>query len=472
MTLPAPRVVAAAIRGGCGKTTIALGLIAAGKRLGQSMIPFKKGPDYIDAGWLGQAAGRECYNLDPFLMTREQIVKSFSYRAREGGLAVIEGNRGLFDGTDESGAYSTAELAKLLQAPVLLILDCTKVTRTLAAIVQGCRVFDPELNLAGVVLNQVATSRQETLVRNVIEREGGVKVLGAVPRVKAHDLPERHLGLVPYQEHPRVKASLDFLADLAQKHIDLDRVWETARSAPPLPESPASAWVEPFPAARPRVDIGIIRDSAFQFYYPENLEALERLGARLKIFSSLDARRLPEVDALYLGGGFPETHAESLANNEGLRSDILRASRAGLPIYAECGGLMFLGRSLVLKDSSFPMAGVFPVDFCLEKKPQGHGYTIVSPDRDNPFYKPGEKLVGHEFHYSRPQPYDPDQVNLIFQVERGQGFDQGRDGLVSRNTLGTYTHLHALGTTRWAEALVDLALGFRNHWPRARQESN
>ena len=233
----------------------------------------------------------------------------------------------MYDGADESGAYSTAELAKLVGAPVLLTLDCTKVTRTLAAIVHGCRLFDPELNLAGVILNQVATSRQETLVCKVIANEAGVQVIGAVPRVRTHDLPERHLGLIPHQEHPRVKSSLDLLADLAEKHIDLDKVWEIARSAPALPDVSGDAWVEDHPSHRPEVRIGIIRDSAFQFYYPENLEALERLGAKLVIFSSLDAKQLPDIDALYLGGGFPETHAEVLSANEGLRSDVLQASR-------------------------------------------------------------------------------------------------------------------------------------------------
>ena len=467
MNRPCPRLVVAALRGGGGKTTVSLGLVSAWRRRGRSIIPFKKGPDYIDAGWLAQAAGRKCFNLDPFLMSRDQVARSFAYRAAGPGLdlSLIEGNRGLYDGADEAGTYSTAELAKLLEAPVVLVLDCTKVTRTLAAVVCGCRAFDPEVRLSGVILNHVATARQEALVRRVIEKEAGLPVLGAVPRVRDQDLPERHLGLVPFLEHPMAGRTLDLLADLADRYLDLDRIWDLARSAPDLKDAPDSPWVGPAPRPRSEVSIGIIRDSAFQFYYPENIEALERLGARTVFFSSLEASSLPQVDALYLGGGFPETHAEVLAKNESLRSGIRRAAEQGLPIYAECGGLMYLGRDLVIQDKTYPMAGVFPVVFGLEHRPQGHGYVIVRTDRPNPYYSTGTELVGHEFHYSRPLKYDSSGFDLVFDVVRGFGFDRGRDGLVLKNVLGTYTHLHALGTTLWAEGLVDMARRYREDRP-------
>ena len=252
----------AALRGGSGKTTVSLGLVAAWRKKNLRIIPFKKGPDYIDAGWLAQAAGSPCYNLDPFLMERGRILRSFTYRVGQGADgAVIEGNRGLYDGTDEQGTYSTAELAKLLNAPVVLVVECAKVTRTLAAIVYGCQKFDPDLWFGGVILNQVATGRQENLVRRAIESSCGLPVLGAVPRVRAHDLPERHLGLVPHQEHPSARRTLNFLAEMAEKYLDLDALWSLAGQARGGCRSPESLWPEIQPG-RPRVRIGVIRDSA------------------------------------------------------------------------------------------------------------------------------------------------------------------------------------------------------------------
>jgi cobyrinic acid a,c-diamide synthase len=456
-----PRLVPAALRGGSGKTTISLGLIAAWRDQGRRIAPFKKGPDYIDAGWLAQAAGAPCYNLDPYFMSPETIVDSFARRSAGADIALIEGNRGLYDGTDAAGTYSTAELAKLLRAPVVLVIHCTKATRTLAAIALGCKVFDPEVELAGVILNEVATGRHEKVIREAIENYAGLPVLGAIPRVGTTDLPERHLGLVPHQEHPRAKQVLDLLGGLVRDYCDLERIRTIAENAPPLeaPDAPIRPVVAP---SSVKVKVGVIRDSAFQFYYPENLEALERLGAELVVFSSLDASILPEVDALYLGGGFPETHAELLAQNVGLRDSIRRAVECGLPVYAECGGLMYLGQSLVLKGNTYPMAGVYPVSFSLEEKPQGHGYTRARADRENPYYPLGAELIGHEFHYSRPLDYDPARVNLVLEVSRGHGFDRGRDGLLSHNCLAMYTHLHALGNAAWAEALVRLAVERRS----------
>jgi len=452
-----PRLAVAALRGGGGKTTISMGLLAAWRSKGRRLVPFKKGPDYIDAGWLARAAQFPCFNLDAYLMTAEKVMQSFTGRVgRDLDGALIEGNRGLYDGTDEAGTNSTAALAKLLGAPVVLVVDCTKATRTLAAVVLGCLHFDPAVHIGGVILNQVATSRQEALVRSTIEAETGLSILGAVPRARDQFLPERHLGLIPPQEHPAGGVVIKTLADLAQKHLDLERLWELALSAPDLDYSPG-LWPGPAPEPRGQVKIGVIRDSAFQFYYPENLELLERLGAQLVTFSALSMAVMPEVDALYLGGGFPETHAEILAGNEGLRRELYRAAAAGLPIYAECGGLMYLGREMVVKEKTYPMAGVFPVTFGLESRPQGHGYTILKAVKSNPFYAAGHELVGHEFHYSRPLKYEPSEVNLVFEVRRGYGFDRGLDGLAVNNVLGTYTHLHALGTTRWAEALIDLA---------------
>jgi cobyrinic acid a,c-diamide synthase len=453
-----PRLVLAGLRGGSGKTALSLGLTAAWRRAGRTVVPFKKGPDYIDAGWLAFAAGRPCFNLDPFLMGWEQVSRSFLTRSSPRGVAVIEGNRGLFDGMDVEGSYSTAELAKLLAAPVVLILDCTKATRTVASLVLGCQRFDETLNLAGVVLNRLAGSRHESTVRAAIERYCGLRVLGALPKFSGGELAERHMGLVPSHEVPGAEAVLGFAAECAQKFLDLEALWEVAQAAPPLEGEPLQPLLRRL-GFRPRV--GVIRDSAFWFYYPENIEALAEAGAEVLYLDALSGDLPSGVDGLYIGGGFPESFAAQLAANGSFREALRLAIEEGLPVYAECGGLMYLGRALHLRGDSYPMVGALPVSFTLERKPQGHGYTVLEAEEPNPYYEPGLVIHGHEFRYSRVQGWEDGRLPLAFRVERGHGFDGRRDGLVYKGVLASYTHVHALGVRQWAVSLVDRAAEFR-----------
>ncbi|MFI5354471.1 MAG: cobyrinate a,c-diamide synthase, partial [Desulfobaccales bacterium] len=405
MKQPCPRLLLAALRGGAGKTTLTLGLLAAWRDQGRRLVPFKKGPDYIDPAWHALAAGCPSHNLDPFLMEGDQIMAMVARQAAQADALVIEGNRGLYDGLDAQGTYSTGELAKFLATPVVLVVDCTMRTRTTAAMVLGCQHFDPEVPIRGVVLNQIARPRHEDNIRQAIERYCGNPVLGAIPRLNCAVFPERHMGLVPPQEHVTAIRAINTARDLARKYLDLEGLWRVACQAPPLP-----AWsqmVQPVAAAAARVTIGVIRDSAFQFYYPENLEALEQQGARLVEISALDDAMLPPgLNALYIGGGFPETHAQALAENLSFRQSIKASALAGLPIYAECGGLMFLGETIQIREEKFPMVGLFPYDFVMGKKPQGHGYTILEVVQENPFFPIGARLMGHEFHYSQIVP-DP-----------------------------------------------------------------
>jgi cobyrinic acid a,c-diamide synthase len=457
-------LIISALRGGSGKTILSVGLAAAWMESGRRVIPFKKGPDYIDAGWLALAAGRPCLNLDSFLISPDIILESFQTHAAAGDVSVIEGNRGLFDGIDLEGSTSTAELAKLLQTPVVLTLDATKTTRTLAAIVGGCRQFDPAVSIGGVLLNRVAGARHQGILTRSIEHHCGIPVLGAVPKLDGEKFPERHMGLVPTAEHRWAKDSVAAAAKVARDYLDLDALWTLAIQVPPLsaPKPGTEAG-----KAKVAVDdgtaptIGIIRDSAFQFYYPENIEALERAGARVVFFSPLEGGEFPDVDGLYIGGGFPETHAGALADNAAFRRTLKDRVEAGLPVYAECGGLMYLGEKLVLEAGTYPMAGVLPIVYGFSRRPQGHGYTIFSVDRQNPFFTVGERIRGHEFHYSKVLELRADDDAMAFTMERGKGLARGRDGIVHRNVLATYSHIHATGTPQWAPALARLAHRFK-----------
>jgi cobyrinic acid a,c-diamide synthase len=490
-----PGLVIAGLRGGSGKTVISLGIAAAWKAMGYTVAPFKKGPDYIDAGWLSRAAGRPCYNLDTFLCTPERVTRTYRTCSAKADIALVEGNRGLFDGIDTDGRTSTAEIAKLLDLPVLLVLDCTKSTRTMAALLMGCMHFDPELTIIGVVLNRVAGKRHEGKVRDNIQTFCGIPVFGALPKLDAEDFPERHMGLVPTPEHALAGDSIRTAARVVAETIDLnglleairaharrsggDRVEGAGKGLPAFPREIAEEEGLPSPGplgSTPDTDysidsdtgpspeapvIGIVRDSAFQFYYPDNLEALRNEGARLVFISPLREERIPPVDAIYMGGGFPETHARELAANSGFRTALRDLARGGLPIYAECGGLIFLGESLILDGESYPMAGIFPITFGLSKRPEGHGYTTVTVVNDNPFYPRGQVINGHEFRYSSIKEIRYTDSEMAFSMKRGRGMVDRKDGFCRWKVLGTYTHILAPGTDAWAKGIVGQARSYR-----------
>jgi cobyrinic acid a,c-diamide synthase len=457
-----PRIIIAALKGGSGKTILSLGLTSAWRGMGHRVAAFKKGPDFIDSGWLSFAAGRPCYNLDPFLMNPEQIVNSLLLNSAGADISVIEGNRGLFDGLDLDGCCSTGELGKIIKSSVVLIVDVTMATRTVAALVMGCQKFDPELRISGVILNRVAGLRQESLAKNAVEQYCGLPVVGAVPKLKQNIFPERHMGLVPHLESDYAEKAIAWARDIAEKHLDLKALWNLAHEAPPLDYPPEGKKEESglvLPESPPR--IGVIRDKSFWFYYPENLDQMKKLGAHLVEINSLEDRELPAIDALYIGGGFPETQAQALADNVTFRASLKERIEEGLPVYAECGGLMVLGKALVVDGKEFPMVGALPLSLILEKKPQGHGYTILEVKERNPFYSIGEKLKGHEFHYSKAVLHPSDDTRAVFKVLRGEGIDGQKDGLCRKNMLATYTHIHAGGNPEWARRFLRVAVSSR-----------
>ncbi len=460
MTGQFPRVILAGLRGGSGKTTLALGLASCLMKEGFKVSPYKKGPDFIDGGWLTLAAGRECHNLDPFLMTETQIIESFLANSLDADISLIEGNRGLFDSLDLSGDYTTAKLARLLKAPIILIADVTMATRTIAALVMGCQHFEQDINISAVILNRVAGSRQESLVRNSIELYCGIPVIGSVPRLKGSLMPERHMGLIPHQERDDALKAVEWTHEAVKKCVDIKAIWQIANDAVPLSgEVPQVAIKQPeisVVSAPPR--IGYIMDSSFWFYYPENLDQLRNQGANLIEINSISDDEVPDLDALYIGGGFPETHAEALSDNRGFRDSLRKRIEAGLPVYAECGGLIYLSESLIVHGNSYPMVGALPMQIVQNGKPQGHGYTVLEVLHKNPFFERGDILKGHEFHYTSAVIKKSDDITFLFKMRRGYGLDGERDGVCRKNLLATYSHMHATGSPCWGEGLFRAAL--------------
>jgi cobyrinic acid a,c-diamide synthase len=453
------RLIISAFRGGSGKTILSLGLAATWRNRGYKVAAFKKGPDFIDAGWLSYAAGQPCRNLDPFLMTAEQIVQSFVTYSGGAEVSVIEGNRGLFDGLDPDGCCSTAELGKMLACPVIIIVDVSMATRTVAALIMGCQRFDPELEIKGVILNRVGGPRQESVIKNAIQQYCGLPVIGTVPKLRGNLFPERHMGLVPHLESEYAGRAIGWARRVVEENIDLEALWKIAHEAKPMSAELHLSHNGSISRAKDHTPrIGVIKDKAFWFYYPENVEQLERLGAAVIQVNSMTDRSLPDLDALYIGGGFPETQAQALADNAAFKKSLKDKIEQGMPVYAECGGLMYLGETLVVEERTYPMVGALPVSFALEKKPQGHGYTVLEVTASNPYYKVGEVLKGHEFHYSRALIKEEAKVTSVLKVRRGWGIDGTADGLCRKNLLATYTHIHAGGNLLWAPSLYKVAL--------------
>lgn len=452
-----PRVVVAAPQGRSGKTTVTASLIAGLTARGLAVQPYKRGPDFIDPSWLSLVAGRQCRNLDRFLMDKKTIRRSFIGHAAGSDIAVIEGAMGLFDGVDVEGSGSTAEVAKLLRAPVLLVVNAVRMTRSAAAIVLGCQKLDPAVHIAGVILNNVARPRHRDLLTAAIDRYCRLPVLGVFPKNSKYTVPDRHLGLIPAEENEALQQVLKHWSDDAASLLDLDRITDIARGAPVLSDGETPP-VSRVGAGYARV--GVLRDRAFSFYYPENLEALEAAGAELVFINALREDLPPDLDALYAGGGFPEVFAAELEANEALRRSVREGVRAGMPVYAESGGLMYMGERLVWGDRRFAMAGAMPFETELGERPRGHGYMVLRVRGENPYFARGALVRGHEFHHSYVARVSPD-VAFCMEVRRGHGIDGKRDGMRYRNAFAAYCHIHALSVPEWAPNLVRAAARFR-----------
>lgn len=445
-----------------GKTTITLGICAALAQSGVRVQPFKKGPDYIDPVWLGRAAGRTCYNLDFNTMGRDEIRDFFSRHSADSDISVIEGNMGLFDSLDVEGSVSNAEMAKLLDAPVVLVLDVKGATRSVVPVIMGFQQFDPDLNIAGVILNKVAGNCHEDRLHQAIEHYCDIPILGSIRRDKRLNIDERHLGLIPGNEASAVDEKLAQIRELIAAQVDLEALRTIANTAQTLP---VPQTVSATPAGNP-VRIAIARDSAFGFYYPDDLEALQAAGAELVPFDTINDTALPDpIDGLLIGGGFPETHLAELETNQALREAIKEAIDNGLPSYAECGGLMYLCRSIQWKEQRAEMVGIIPGDVVLHRMPVGRGYAEIAETEQAPWSgsAAGKTYPVHEFHYSAIENL-PDGLTYAYKMERGQGIHDGHDGIVYRNLLANYVHLRDVDGNHWARRFVDFVRLHRNEY--------
>lgn len=445
------RMLISAAHKSSGKTMVSIGLCAALAARGHVVQPFKKGPDYIDPMWLSQAAGHPCRNLDLYLMENEDVVATFAQHSKEVNL--VEGNKGLYDGLALDGSNSNAALAKLLDLPVMLVIDARGMTRGIAPLILGYQAFDKDIRIAGVILNNLGGKRHESKLRQVIEHYTDVPVIGAIQHDERLSIVERHLGLMPSNESHVATAKIKQIGEAIAEQVDLDKL--LALSKKESLAIPHKAVVSPL-AYGEKVRIGVARDRSFGFYYADDLDALEAAGAELVPFDALHEAQLPEVDGLYIGGGFPETCATELEANVSLRMQIKQAIENGMPAYAECGGLMYLSRSIDYEGRTYQMVGAIPGDIKMHAKPIGRGYVHLKEDEAHPWPRPNapaKQIKAHEFHYSSLENLPPDS-RFAYHVERGYGIDGERDGIILNNLLASYTHLRTIGSCYWATRFV------------------
>ncbi|NNG28217.1 MAG: hydrogenobyrinic acid a,c-diamide synthase (glutamine-hydrolyzing) [Ignavibacteriaceae bacterium] len=456
-----PRIVISGLSGDSGKTMVSCGLLAYLKQKGMNISGFKKGPDYIDSAWLSLASGYPVRNLDTYLMGFPTAKKSFIKNAASNEISIIEGNRGLFDGADNQGTHSTAELAKMLKAPVLIVQNISKVTRTAAASILGSIKIDPDLNIAGVILNNVAGERHGKVARKAIEEITGIPVIGMIPRLpESYVLPSRHLGLITPDEFEQKSKILEDLRKVIEEHVDTSKIIEIAGNAPSLEDKETEAYSDDVHLNKEKVQIGYFKDQAFSFYYPENLESLSAAGAELIPISAIHNNDLENLDALYIGGGFPETNLTSLTLNREMMDSLKQFAEDGLPIYAECGGLIYLAEEIEWQGREFELSGVLPIKIKMHDKPQGHGYCEATVDNENPFYEKGTLIKGHEFHYSKIYEHNSDLKNSL-SISRGVGCFNKRDGLTYKNVFASYIHIHALATPEWVKGMITIAGNYK-----------
>ena len=440
-----------------GKTTLSIGITSAIRQRGLSVQTFKKGPDYIDPIWLSQASGQDCHNLDFYTSSRDFIQQQFKQYCRQSDAILVEGNMGLFDGLSLDGSDSNAAMAKLLNLPVILVVDTTGSSRGIAPLLNGYQAFDSELQYAGVILNKLAGSRHQSKLTQVIQYYTDFTILGAVPKNNDGQVTERHLGLIPSNEiAEQSNEIIRLLAKQANDYIDIDAL--LSLDTPSTPQSPIK-FSDSRPSTHPiksTTRIAVAMDEAFGFYYPGDLQEFTRQGVEIVPFScTLDSKLPVAIDGLFIGGGFPESRPEKLSSNKTMLDSIKQAIVSGLPSYAECGGLMYLCSRLTQDDQSFPLCDVIPASVSMNKKPQGRGYITLESTASHPWLssQPQQTIKGHEFHYSALHGL-PQGLDYAYTVKRGAGIDGFNDGIVMYNLVASYAHLRHTDECHWVADFV------------------
>ena len=455
-----PRIMISATQSGAGKTTIALGLMLALRKRGLNVQPFKVGPDYIDPTYHSLASGNACRNLDSWLLKPEVVLELFEKEARKADISVIEGVMGLYDGIRDKEQGSSAHVAKILDCPVILIINVASLSRSAAAIALGYLEFDKKVHISGIILNNIGSQNHYHYVKTAIEKKTRIPILGFLPKNQDIRVSERHLGLIPTEEKKLGKHLCRKLCAFVEKNIDIESILNISRKAKSLPCARKTIFFGT--SNRQNLSIAIARDKAFNFYYQDNLDILKHLGARLIDFSPLKDKALPKnIEGIYIGGGFPELFALGLSRNVNLKKEIFHQAHSGLPIYAECGGLMYLVKKLIdFEGKAYSMAGIFDCAVVMAKKLQALGYIEIKVLQDNVLSRRADKTRAHTFHWSYLDNLSKD-THFAYCVTKGKDKTYF-DGLSKDNVLASYAHLHFASNINFAKNFIKSCLTYKD----------
>lgn len=427
-----------------GKTILSIGLARLSKKLNLITQTFKKGPDFIDPSWLARASGTPCYNLDFNSMSNKEICELFKTKSKDSDFKIIEGTKGLYDGVALDGSDSNAELAKLIKSNIILIVDCEGMTRGIAPLLNGYSNFDSNISPKRVILNNVSNTRHENKLISAIRNYTDFKCYGSLPKID-DIINERHLGLIPAFQYRNANKIIDNICNIVKSNVNYNKII-------PLKKKKSKLLTRQKAKSQTTLTIGIAMDEAFGFYYQDDIEKFESMNCRIKKIDFIKDKNLPRIDALIIGGGFPETVAQKLASNYSMKSSLRKAIDSNLPVYAECGGLMYLADSISFGGKKRKMCGVLDIDIDMEVKPVGRGLTILSPYKH--LWGIKNKLINaHEFHYSSVK-FKKKKYKFAYKIKRGYGINGFQDGLIHKKLIASYSHLRASNKMNWIKYFI------------------